>query len=157
MEIFKGLRRPPKMEKEEYLAKLLEKGLVGAAVVPDPVPLAPPIGYKKQPSMVELIRDMVRGERLAAEALASGHETFEDAEDFEVGDEPDYPQAPYGNDFDPPLKELLKAGDAAVKDKAQKDAEKKQPAPRGSKSEKRPAAGGEAPKPGPEDPEDSAA
>lgn len=64
-------------------------------------PVAPPIGYKKQPSMFENIRNMVRSERLAQEAEALGAETFEEADDHEIGD--DYePSTPYEMNFDPP-------------------------------------------------------
>lgn len=63
-------------------------------------PVAPPIGYIKQPSMVENIRDMVRREMSIAAAEA-GMETFEEADDFEVGDDYD-PRSPYEELFDPP-------------------------------------------------------
>lgn len=103
---------------EEYLAKLTAKGLNPDGTPKlDPVPLAPPIGYKKSPSMVEIVRDMVRSERLAQEALRSGHETFEEAEDFDVGDEPDQMPSPWENEFEPDLKTILEAGKAALAEK----------------------------------------
>lgn len=67
---------------------------------PDPTPIAPPIGYIKQPTMVENIRAMVRREMSDA-AAAQGMETFEEADDFEVGDDYD-PRSPYEELFDPP-------------------------------------------------------
>lgn len=67
----------------------------------DPRPVAPPVGYKRQPSMVEHIRNMVRSEQLRAAAEAEGVETFEEAEDFDVGDDYD-PRTPYEAVFDPP-------------------------------------------------------
>lgn len=70
--------------------------------VMDPTPMEPPLGYKKQPSMVELIREQIRSARLAEEAEAAGMETFEESEDFDVGDDYD-PQSPYENEFDPPI------------------------------------------------------
>jgi len=74
-----------------------------------PLPLEPPLGYKKQPSMAEHIRELIRSERLKQEAEAQGMETFEEADDFDVGD--DYePHSPWENDFDPPISELTKAG-----------------------------------------------
>lgn len=73
--------------------------------IPDPMPMAPPVGYKKPPSMVELVRDMVRSERLRQEAEAAEQETFEESEDFDIGDDYD-PHSPWENDFDPPLSEL---------------------------------------------------
>lgn len=73
--------------------------------VPDPTPVAPPVGYKKQPSMVEYIRDMVRSEKLRQEAEAAGYETFEESEDFDVGDDND-PTSPWENEYDPPISEI---------------------------------------------------
>lgn len=67
---------------------------------PSPVPMAPPIGYVKQPSLTERIRTMVATE-LSRRAAEDGHETFEEADDFDVGD--DYePDSPYEEVFDPP-------------------------------------------------------
>lgn len=107
-EVFRSKER---MTPEEYLVKLTKKGLnPDGTPILDPVPLAPPIGYKKQPSMIEIVRDMVRSERLAREAAAAGHESFEEAEDFDIEDDPEYARSQWENEFDPPLEELLKAG-----------------------------------------------
>lgn len=76
--------------------------------LPDPTPMAPPIGFKRQPTMVEYIRDMVRSERLRQEAEAMGHESFEEADDFDVGDDDDFdPKSGWENDFDPPAREIV--------------------------------------------------
>lgn len=57
------------------------------------VPVAPPVGYKPSPSMIDHVRAMVRQEMSRA-AAEQGYETFEEANDFEVGD--DYePNSPY--------------------------------------------------------------
>lgn len=88
----------------------------------DPTPMAPPIGYKKQPSMVEMVRNMVRSEHLAREAAMMGKETFEQADDFDIPDDPLDPSTPYENEFDPPVRELVKVGQEEVK---RKEAEKK--------------------------------
>lgn len=72
----------------------------------DPTPVAPPVGYKKQPTMVEHIRNMIRSERLAMETAAAGAETFEESEDFDIGDDFD-PRTPYENDFDPSYQEIV--------------------------------------------------
>lgn len=66
----------------------------------DPTPMAPPIGYKKSPSITEQIRSMIRGERLRQEAEAEGYESFEEADDFEIGDDFD-PTSPYEEVFEP--------------------------------------------------------
>lgn len=71
-----------------YLDKLVARRQTpNGAEIPDATPMAPPIGYVKQPSMVEIIRQQIRSAQLAAEAEAAGHETFEEADDFDVGDE----------------------------------------------------------------------
>ncbi|AZL83004.1 hypothetical protein [Apis mellifera associated microvirus 42] len=72
---------------------------------PDPTPIAPPIGYKRQPSLAEQIRNMVRSERLAMEAAAAGYGTFEEEDDFDTGEDLD-PRSPYEIDFDPPLQTI---------------------------------------------------
>lgn len=76
----------------------------------DPTPMAPPIGYKPQPSIAELVRAMIVSEKLKAEAAAMGAETFEESEDFDVDDDYD-PSSPWENDFDPPLREIRTAVD----------------------------------------------
>lgn len=68
--------------------------------VMDPLPIAPPIGYKKAPSISETIRNMIRSERLKQEAEAQGFESFEEADDFDVGDDYD-PKSPYEEVFEP--------------------------------------------------------
>lgn len=119
METIRNFRRPKQIDLEDYLKKMNSRGLdLEGRLVPDPVPVAPPIGYKKTPSMVEIVRDMVRSERLAAEARAMGRETFEESEDFDAGDDPPDLESGFENDFDPPLTELLKAGDESLKAKA---------------------------------------
>lgn len=69
--------------------------------IPDPTPMAPPVGYKKQPSMVDNIRAMVRSEMLRREAEAAGFESFEDSEDFGEDDDDRLPTTAYEAVFDP--------------------------------------------------------
>lgn len=85
-----------RMSKEDYVRKNMEKGLSANSgfEIPDPTPMAPPIGYKRQPSLAEQIREMVRSEKLAQEAAAAGAETFEEADDFDVEDD-EFPASPY--------------------------------------------------------------
>ena len=113
----------PQMSVEEYELRLLAKGLSPEGFIPDPVPIAPPIGYKKQPSMVELIRAAVQGERLQLEAKLAGYETLEESEDFDIDDEPDMPRSrhEYGDD-NPTIAELRQA--VAEMEKARKAAAK---------------------------------
>lgn len=106
-------RQVPRITEEEYLAKMLERGLdEHGRLIPDPVPIAPPVGYRKQPSMVEIVRDMVRGEKMRQAALESGHETFEESEDFDVGEDGEDLMSGYENDFDPPLSEIAREVEA---------------------------------------------
>lgn len=66
----------------------------------DSVPMAPPVGFKPQPSMIENIRALVRSESLRHAAETAGFETFEEAEDFDVGDDIE-PSSPYEQQFEP--------------------------------------------------------
>jgi len=61
-------------------------------LVPDPTPMAPPIGFKPQPSMVEIIRKQVQ--LASEEAKRQGNESLEEADDFDVGDDPEI-SSPY--------------------------------------------------------------
>lgn len=85
---------------------------------PDPTPMSPPLGYKKQPSMVQLMREMIASNDLRKAAEAAGMETFEEADDFTVDDpEGDMVDSPHENEFDPPVSELLKEGEKAKLDR----------------------------------------
>lgn len=116
---FAGRRGSPRMPADEYLKKLESRGLgPDGRQVPDPDPMQPPIGYVKQPSMVEIIRQQVR-DHLDAYARQEGHETFEESEDFEFEDEPEM-KSGYENDTEPPLEELLSAGRQAIAEREQR-------------------------------------
>lgn len=65
----------------------------------DPTPMALPIGYKKPPTMAEQVAKLVRSEQLRQAAESAGQETFEDADDFDVGDDYD-PHSPYEETFE---------------------------------------------------------
>lgn len=96
------VRERPRMSESEYAAKLEAKGLTedASAVIPDPTPMAPPLGYIRQPSLTERIRDMVRSEHLRVAAESAGADTFDEADDFEVGEDYD-PSSPYEEVFEP--------------------------------------------------------
>lgn len=108
---------------------------------PSSTPMRPPIGYKKQQSMVELIREAVRADHLARDLAAAQHETFEESDDFEIGDDYD-PHSPYENEFDPPARELrqevekskaaTKAAAAAAQPKTKEPAGSPAPVPAGA-------------------------
>lgn len=121
---------------------------------PDPTPMAPPVGYKSAPSLAEQIREMVRSEKLAQELAAQGVETFEEADDFDVADDYEV-QSPWENEFDPPIKDMLKDGAAEVEKKAKADSSAPKPKsdpekdpktadpPKADPSNKEPPKGGE--------------
>jgi len=74
--------------------------------LPNPVPMAPPVGYKKSLSIAEQMRQMIR---LAShEAATAGAETEEEANDFDVGEDME-PGSPWENDFeiDPALEAMI--------------------------------------------------
>lgn len=96
--------------KEEYAEKLkaMRQTSDGAEVL-DSTPMQPPIGYKRQPSMVDHIRNLIRSEKLAMEAESAGKETFEEADDFHIEDDI-FPASAYEFDehFEPPVKVVPK-------------------------------------------------
>lgn len=67
--------------------------------VPDPTPIAPPVGYKQTKPIHEQIRDQVRL-ALAIHATSQGFETPEEADDFNVDDDYD-PRSPFEEQFEP--------------------------------------------------------
>lgn len=69
--------------------------------VPDPTVVEPPIGYVAQPDLMEQMRRMLRNE-MSALAAANEFETFEEADDFDVEDDPVDYSSPYEEFFDPP-------------------------------------------------------
>ena len=97
--------RPHQLDLEQYLLKLLDKGIDPATghAKPDPVPIAPPIGYKRHPTIAETVRDLIRSEKLKNAMQEAGEETFEEADDFDVDDEPPLPPHLYEPNFDPGL------------------------------------------------------
>ena len=74
----------------------------GGFEVPDPTPVAPPVGYVRHVPLAEQIRNMVRSEALRQAAEQAGAETFEEADDFDVEDFD--PRSPYEEVFEPPIK-----------------------------------------------------
>lgn len=78
--------------------------------IPDSTPMEPPIGYVKQPSMIEIVRAQVMAHHRALQELAAAQEkeSFEEADDFDVGDDFD-PHSPYEGDFDKLDEETIQA------------------------------------------------
>lgn len=68
--------------------------------VPDPTIIEPPLGYIQQPDLMELMRRMIRS--TLTEAIDQQEfETFEEADDFDVADDPIDYSSPYEEYFDP--------------------------------------------------------
>lgn len=67
----------------------------------DPVPTAPPVGYTPGPSLSDMVRRMIHNE-ISTAAELNEFETFEEADDFDVEDDPPDPRTPYEAVFDPP-------------------------------------------------------
>lgn len=72
--------------------------------LPDPVPVAPPVGYTAPPSLADMIRRMVQNEFFNRAVEQEGFDTFEEGEDFEVEDDPLDPHTAYEAVFDVPAK-----------------------------------------------------
>lgn len=56
--------------------------------IPDPTPISLPYPFKRPEPLVEIIRRSIR-EEMSRHAAAEGEETFDEADDFEVDEEPD--------------------------------------------------------------------
>ena len=69
--------------------------------MPDPVPMAPPVGYHAPPDIIDMIKRVVRDEQLRAKLDEEGIDTDEEADDFEVEDDPLDPLTPYERHFEP--------------------------------------------------------
>lgn len=73
----------------------------------NPVPLEPPLGYRREPSLAEQIRQQIRLEKLRQWEAEFEEETEEEADDFHVEDEFE-PMSPHENDHVPTIAELKK-------------------------------------------------
>lgn len=99
-----------RVSKDEYASKLKHRRQTAAgAELVSSTPMAPPVGYVKHPSMVDIIREQIRSHELAKAAERAGAETFEEADDFAI-DEDIEPQSAYEFEdvFEPPVKVVPK-------------------------------------------------
>lgn len=99
---------------KEKIRKLKERLTENGQEKLDPTPMEPPIGFRRQPTIAEQIREMVRSERLAADLRAKGVETFEEADDFEIADDEPDPQSRWENEYEPSVSELRKREKQAI-------------------------------------------
>lgn len=93
----------------------------------DPTPMQIPAGIRRPRSIQEKVKDMVRYE-LSRVAGQEGHETWEEADDFVVGDEPEL-MSPYQLSDE----QEQQVGDFIEERPVEKPAEKKT-APEGEKN-----------------------
>lgn len=77
------------------LAQLDEKG----REILDPVPMAPPVGFVPGMSQDERLRQMIRQEHARLNSLMY-QETFEEANDLDIPDDPIDPSTPYEESYD---------------------------------------------------------
>lgn len=83
----------------------------------DPRPAAPALGKKPEMHIRDYIRSLVMSEKLRQDLEAQGVETFEEANDFEVGEDY-FPDSEYENDLEPSIAELIRTGNASLSAKA---------------------------------------
>lgn len=87
------------------MAKLDENG----HEVLDDTPMELPVGFKHPPSLEDRIKMLIRG-HLSAHAASRGAETFEEADDFDVEEDPVDYSSPWETCFDPDLgKDITRA------------------------------------------------
>lgn len=71
--------------------------------LPDPRPMALPVGFTRPNTLQERMRILLRSELLKRELDAKGVETFEEADDFDCEDKDPLSNTPYEDDFEPEL------------------------------------------------------
>lgn len=55
---------------------------------PDPVPMAPPVGFDNPPDLMDMMATMLKSHEVQKRLEAEGFDTFEEAGDFDVDDDP---------------------------------------------------------------------
>lgn len=74
-----------KAARRAFVQKYNEKG----QEIPDPRPVEVPLGLRRPKDIHEMIHDALRGERMRIAAERAGVESFEEANDFDLDEEPD--------------------------------------------------------------------
>lgn len=105
-----GMEVQPKSLKSN-VGRLNERG----QEIVDGRPMEPPVGFRAPPSLAEQIRAMVRSEALAHAAEMQGDETFEEADDFDTGEDDMDPRSPYEDFFEPTTTEELQREHEALR------------------------------------------
>jgi len=86
----------------------------------DQTPVAIPVGITRPPTLQEQIQRLISNETIKAQLAAQGQETFDEADDFEVGEDYD-PQSPYETIFDPETNREMYKPEKAFLDKQRAD------------------------------------
>lgn len=73
----------------------------GRYETPDPRPISLPIGMERPETLQEKMRRLIRDEVVNSRLAEAGMETFEEADDFNIPDDPIDPATPYEENFDP--------------------------------------------------------
>lgn len=89
------LRKTGRLDDRIRKVKLNE---IGSEIL-DSTPMEPPLGFKREESMFDVMRKMIADRE--REIREAGYETPEEADDFDVDDDFD-PTSPYEHNFDPP-------------------------------------------------------
>lgn len=76
-----------RLERLEFATRKAD-ALLNGREVPDDVPLAATLKLPKQESLSDMIQRLVRT-NISALAASEGYETFEEANDFDIGDDPE--------------------------------------------------------------------
>lgn len=115
------------------MRKFIEKLYKRTKEIPDPTPIAIPAGFHRPPTLEERMMLFIRSERFKQHMDQSGEETFEEADDFDVGDDFD-PSSPYEEHFDhvvniENLKTEIKQNKAKKSKKFEEEVPKNPPSP----------------------------
>jgi len=87
------------------MSKLDEKG----NEIPDPTPVSIPVQLRRQESMDERIRRIIQ-HSASMHAQSLGLESFEEADDFDIEDDPIDPSTPWEKHFDQAIVQAVDAG-----------------------------------------------
>lgn len=91
----------------------------------DPIGVAPPVGYEKPFDMFAHMQNLIRSEHVRLAAMEAGAETFDEADDFDIEDDPADPTSQFEEQFDPvgeEVRQRLRNADYRAKVQAQLDA-----------------------------------
>lgn len=136
---------PSLLELEEHATLMLSYLNPDGSENPDPTPLAPPVGYRKAPSLVDNMRAMIREHAVAMAIAGQEAETFEEADDFDVSDDYD-PSSPWEGEFEP-VADINRDILDPASPRAKKPVAERPPAPAEQPPEAAPAAQAAPPKP----------